>query len=132
MKLPAFISAFLLSAGLALAADVSRIAPADAAKLVASGKAVLVDVREPGEWRQSGVAAPAVLLPLSDFKSNAKDWSDFLAKVGDKEVITYCRSGHRATIVANALTKKGYKTAVAGGFNDWQNAGLPVRKVGGK
>jgi hypothetical protein len=32
------------------AADVARIAPAEAAKLVASGKAVLVDVREPAEW----------------------------------------------------------------------------------
>ena len=39
-----------------------KITPADAAKLVAAGKAVLVDVREPAEWAETGVATPAVLL----------------------------------------------------------------------
>ncbi len=120
--------AFLALPLLALAA-VDKISPADAAKLVAQGKAVLVDVREPTEWAESGVAAPAVLLPKSEFDDGQQgDWKEFLAKVGDTQIITYCRSGRRADAVAAALEKQGHKVANAGGFNDWQKAGLPTRK----
>jgi rhodanese-related sulfurtransferase len=121
----------LLSLPVLLHAGVEKIAPADAAKLVAEGKAVLVDVREPAEWLESGVAAPAVLLPKSEFDADRiGEWKDFLAKVGDKEIITYCRSGKRSDVVATALEKEGHKVANAGGFKDWQAAGLPTRKPG--
>ncbi len=109
------------------AADAPKISAAEAAKLVAEGKAVLVDCREAPEWAESGVAAPAVLLPKSDFDGAQKEWKDFLAKVGDKQVITYCRSGGRAGTIAAALNAKGVKAASAGGLKDWQAAGLPVR-----
>jgi len=107
---------------------VDKITPAQAAQLVADGKAVLIDVREPAEWLESGVAAPAVLLPKSEFDAGrVGEWKDFLAKVGDKQIITYCRSGKRSDVVATALEKEGHKVANAGGFKDWQAAGLPVR-----
>jgi rhodanese-related sulfurtransferase len=111
------------------AADATKITPAEAAKRVADGKAVLVDVREPKEWAETGVAAPAVLLPKSDFDGDRKDWKPFLATVGDKQVILYCRSGHRAGIVAAELAKQGVNVANAGGLKDWTDAGLPVRTV---
>ncbi len=111
------------------AADVPSITPAEAAQLVADGKAVLIDVREPSEWAESGVAAPAVLLPKSEFDEGlVGDWKSFLAKVGDKQIITYCRSGKRSGAVAAALAEKGHNVANAGGFQAWQNAGLPTRK----
>lgn len=110
------------------AADVASITPADAAKLVAEGKAVLVDVREPSEWAETGVAAPAALLAKSEFDAGLiGEWKDFLAKTGDKQIITYCRSGKRSGAVAAALAAKGHKVANAGGFKDWQAAGLPTR-----
>jgi rhodanese-related sulfurtransferase len=112
------------------AAETPSLTPAEAAQLVADGKAVLIDVREPSEWAESGVAAPAVLLPKSEFDAGqAGDWKDFLAKVGDKQIITYCRSGRRSGAVAAALAEKGHKVANAGGFQAWQDAGLPVRKA---
>ena len=112
------------------AAEPASLAPAEAAKLVADGKAVLVDVREPAEWAESGVAGPAVLLAKSEFDAGLKgDWKSYLAKTGGKEIILYCRSGHRAGVVAAALTAMGFKTANAGGFKDWQAAGLPTRQV---
>ena len=113
----------------ALATEVIKITPQDAAALVASGKAVLVDVREPTECAETGVAAPAVLLPKSDFDGTRKLWQDFLARTGDKQVILYCRSGHRAGIIGAALADTGRKVANAGGFKDWAAAGLPVRQV---
>ena len=111
-----------------LAAEVAQLTPQAAAKLVAEGKAVLVDVREPTEWAETGVAAPAVLLPKSEFDAGLIGaWKDFLAKTGNKQIILYCRSGKRAAIVAEALAQQGHPVANAGGFKDWQAAGLPVR-----
>ena len=126
-----FLLTLLLSLPVLLQAGVEKISPADAAKRVADGKAVLIDVREPAEWLESGVAAPAALLPKSEFDAGRLgEWKDFLAKVGDKEIIIYCRSGKRSGAVAEALAKEGHKVANAGGFKDWQAAGLPTKSVG--
>lgn len=112
-----------------LAAEVPSLSPAEAAKRIADGKAVLVDVREPSEWAESGVAAPAALLPKSEFDAGLiGEWKDFLAKAGDKQIILYCRSGKRSEAVATALAAKGHPVANVGGFKEWQAAGLPVRK----
>ena len=127
MKLLTALFALLFSSG--AAADVASITPQAAAQLVADGKAVLVDVREPAEWAESGVATPAVLLPKSDFDGDQKMWKEFLGTTGDKEIILYCRSGRRSGAVAAALAAKGHKVANAGGFSDWKSAGLPVKKV---
>ena len=105
------------------------ITPKTAAALVKEGKAVLVDVREPAEWKQTGVAAPAVLLAKSDFDARRKDWDKFLKTVGSKKIIVYCRSGARAGVVAAALKKDGYDALNSGGLAAWEKAGLPVRKV---
>lgn len=129
MKLRAIFAPLLATAALAFAADVQKISPAEAAQRVAEGKAVLVDVREAKEWAETGVAAPAVLLAKSDFDGAQKDWKPFLAKNAGKEIILYCRTGHRAGLVGSALAEKGVKVANAGGMKDWTEAGLPVRKI---
>lgn len=124
-----FLSLFALSS--CAAAD-ARIAPADAAQLVADGKAILVDVREPSEWRETGVAAPALLLAKSDFDGAQTDWKPFLEKAAaskDQTIILYCRSGNRSGKMTAALAEKGYKVVNAGGLRDWIAAGLPTRKV---
>ena len=96
------------------AADVDRITPKEADRLVKSGRAVLVDVREPKEWAATGVAAPAELLPKSDFDGAQKQWKDFLAHVGGKKIILYCHSGFRAGLVAAALADQGFSVLNAG------------------
>ena len=132
MKLRSLLTALFATATLAFAADVAKITPVDAAKLVADGQAVLVDVREPSEWAETGVAAPAVLLAKSDFDGAQKDWKPFLEKNAGKEIILYCRSGNRSGKVAAVLAEKGVKVANAGGMKDWADAGLPVRQVEAK
>ncbi len=130
MKLLPLLLATLYLFSFARAAEVPAISPAEAAKLVAAGQAVLIDVREPSEWADTGVAAPAVLLPKSEFDAGQiGDWKDFLAKVGDKQILTYCRSGRRSGAVAEALAAQGHKVANAGPFEAWKAAGLPTRKA---
>jgi rhodanese-related sulfurtransferase len=101
----------------------------EAAQLVADGKAVLVDVREAPEWKNSGVAAPAALLSKSDFDGDQKLWKPFLAQHRDKQILVYCASGGRSREIAAALAEKGLNAANVGRLRDWTNAGLPVRKV---
>ena len=129
MKLRALISTLVATASLAFAAEAPKISPADAAKRVAEGKAVLVDVREASEWADTGVAQPAVLLAKSDFDGAQKQWKPFLEKNAGKEIILYCRSGKRAGTIAAALAEKGLNVSNAGGMKDWTDAGLPVRKL---
>lgn len=124
------VALLLVSALASVAAEVARLAPPEAAKLVTEGQAVLVDVREPAEWFQTGVAAPAVLLPQSDFENAQLEWKPFLETAPkDKLLILYCRSGKRAGNIAAALAERGYKVANAGGLKEWIDAGLPTRQL---
>jgi rhodanese-related sulfurtransferase len=104
-----------------------RMTPEEAAARVKAGDAALIDVREPSEWAESGVAEPAALLSLSDLRSERKTWKPFLEKNRDKELLLYCRSGNRSGRAAALLAKEGFKTANAGSFSAWKSAGLPVR-----
>jgi len=122
-------AAFVFTASLAWSAEIASVSPKDAARLVAEGKAVLVDVREAPEWKASGVAGPAVLLPKSDLDGEQRQWKPFLEKNRDKQILLYCASGGRSKTVAGALAEQGLRTANVGGFRDWAKAGLPVRQV---
>lgn len=102
-----------------------RVGPAEAASRVRTGEALLVDVREPDEWR-SGVAERAVLLPLSDLTGSRRKWKDFLAQVGGREVLLYCASGMRSGGAARLLTAEGIKAVNTGGLGDWSAAGWPI------
>ena len=130
MKSPILFSLLFLAAGTGCsrATEAPAIAPAEAAKRAADGQAVLIDVREPKEWAETGVAAPAVLLALSDLTGDRKQWKGFLEKNRDKELILYCRTGNRSGRAAKLLAEEGYRTLNAGGFRDWQAAGLPTRQ----
>lgn len=94
---------------------------------IASGEAILIDVREPSEWA-SGVAEPAVLLPLSDLTGGRSKWNPFLDKNSGKELLLYCRSGSRSGIAAGILRKEGFRGLNAGSISGWKNSGLPTRQ----
>lgn len=111
----------------ARAGEIERISAQEAHRRVASGEAVLIDVREADEWKE-GVAAPALLLALSDLNGTRATWKAPLAENKDKELILYCRSGNRSGKAAAVLAKEGYKVTNAGAFASWQEAGLPVKQ----
>ncbi len=130
MKITVLCVAFFTAALSAFAAEAQKMHPAEAAKLVAAGKAVLVDCRETAEWEKSGVAAPAVLLPKSNFDGDQKQWREFLAQNKGKQVLIYCGTGRRSGDIASKLAAEGVAAANVGGFKDWTHAGLPTRKAG--
>lgn len=90
-----------------------------------SGTAVLVDVREPGEWA-GGVAKQAARLPLSDLRGSRKQWGSFLQKQAGKKLLLYCHSGTRSGLAAAQLRKEGLDAVNAGSLRDWDRAGWPI------
>jgi rhodanese-related sulfurtransferase len=101
----------------------------EAAKRLTEGKAVLVDVREPDEWADTGVAEPAILLSKSSFDAGSPEWKAFLDRNRGTEIILMCRSGNRSGQLARVLERQGLRTTNLGGFSAWKKAGLPVRHV---
>jgi rhodanese-related sulfurtransferase len=98
------------------------------------GDTMLVDVREPSEWAQTGAPTGAKLISNSreDFVSAV------LAEVGgdkSKPVAVICRSGARSVAAAKKLTDAGFTnvTNVGDGMigrdtvgKGWQAAELPL------
>ena len=102
------------------------LTPEEIARRVAAGEAVLIDVREPDEWT-AGVAAPALLLPLSDLRGERRRWKAVLEKNRGKELILYCRSGNRSGQAASILAGEGFRASNGGSFARWSASGQLVR-----
>jgi len=102
--------------------------PAQAAhEAIVQGTAVLIDVREPAEWRD-GVAAPAALLPLSDLRGSRLQWASFLDAHRHQRLLVYCHSGLRSASAAAQLRREGFEAINLGGISAWSRAGLPLRR----
>ena len=110
---------------LALFKSAPRVKAPACFERVRRGDAVLVDVRERGEWPQ-GVAEGAVLLSLSDLVGARREWRPFLAAHADRELLLYCAAGGRSAIAARILAKEGFRTADAGSLREWARAGWPI------
>jgi rhodanese-related sulfurtransferase len=105
-----------------------KISAIDANKLVRSGEAILVDVRESPEIADGGMAEPAYWIPTSGVDASSSAYKAFVAGLNRaKTIIVYCRGGSRAAGLAEKLEKLGFKTANMGGFSTWIEAKLPTR-----
>ncbi|WP_238858161.1 rhodanese-like domain-containing protein [Faunimonas pinastri] len=114
-------------------AAVERITPERAREMVEAGNAVLVDIREPEELRQTGKAEGALAIPsgLLAFKADPEDSMVDPNFSTDKPVILYCAAGGRAARAGEMLKDMGYVHVFnMGGFKDWAAAGLPVEPAG--
>lgn len=104
-----------------MTATLPSLAPAEAHDRIASGQAVLVDIREPDEFARSHIAA-AHSVPLSGWDGAA------LPLTAGKDVIFTCRSGMRTAGACDRLAARvqGPAFVIDGGLDGWRAAGLPV------
>jgi rhodanese-related sulfurtransferase len=93
----------------------------DLSAMLASGTALVVDVREPDEFADGHIAG-AVNLPLSRF-----DPSELPAPC-DKVIVLNCAGGRRsATALARcAATRSDVNTHLYEGIAGWVSASLPL------
>jgi hydroxyacylglutathione hydrolase len=84
---------------------------------------LLLDVREPSEWKEDGYIEGAKLVFFPDLQVKA----DSLPK--DKPIAVTCSVGKRSSLGASILERKGFKNVsnVLGGMTAWYNLGYPTK-----
>ncbi len=108
-------------------AEIKECTLEEAKMLVATGSVLLLDVREPEEYH-AGHLARAVNVPrgLLEFRLSGD------ATLGDtsRAILLYCKTSGRAALAAKVMQDMGFEQVVsmAGGFDAWVAAGLPVEK----
>jgi rhodanese-related sulfurtransferase len=81
---------------------------------------VLVDVREPDEWRL-GHAPEARLIPMGQVSAHLDELQQA------RQVVAVCRSGGRSAVVTVMLRAVGVDARnIEGGMRAWKAASLPV------
>lgn len=106
------------------APPLARLSQADArtaAQMQAEGAAAVLDVRSRAEW-DAGHVPGALHAPLGELRSHL----DALPR--DRRLVVHCLGGTRSAIAASVLDAAGFDGVInlAGGFSEWQAAGLPV------
>ncbi|HEX6820075.1 MAG TPA: rhodanese-like domain-containing protein [Ktedonobacterales bacterium] len=103
-------------------ASVPQVTPEQAREKQQQG-AVLLDVREPDEWREGHVPG-AVHIPLGSLGARYRELDP------SQEIVTVCRSGVRSTTALKILNKAGFTHVhnLTGGMLAWAEKKLPVTK----
>lgn len=86
---------------------------------------VLLDIREPDEWRQSRISGASYLARGVLERDIEEKYPDT-----DEEIVLYSEGGYRSALAADNLQKMGYHNikSLAGGFRSWIEAGYPIEK----
>jgi rhodanese-related sulfurtransferase len=92
----------------------------DVARARAAEGAVVLDVREPDEWR-AGHVEDSLWIPMREVGTRQHEIPD------DRPLVVICRSGARSGKIVTALVQAGYDAVnVGGGLKAWVAAGHPV------
>ena len=104
---------------------VKDVSPAGALQLINHQSALVLDVRQPGEF-EGGHILNAKLIPLGGIKERIGE----LEKYRDQSIVVVCRSGNRSGTACFILGKQGFSQVynLAGGVQAWQKASLPLEK----
>ncbi|MFA6213322.1 MAG: molybdopterin-synthase adenylyltransferase MoeB [Candidatus Obscuribacterales bacterium] len=106
-----------------LEGEIPQIGPAECQSLLANGKSLLIDVREPHELAV-GRPLDSINVPKSLFEQEVERHVPEHCET----LIVICASGARSLLAAKSLLELGYKNvfSVSGGFNAWLTLKLPV------
>ena len=96
---------------------------ADRRRREASPPPLVVDVRELNEFEAVRLESDVALVPMSQFQQR---WEELPR---DRPLLMMCAGGGRSAAATAFLMRNGYTDVanVAGGINDWQRQGLPVK-----
>ena len=107
-----------------------RPSPAEAQAAVGKG-ALLIDIRSDSQRARDGEVPGAHAVPRNVLEwrlDPASPHRDPALARPDRRVILMCDEGYQSSLAAGTLKRFGLDaTDVAGGFQAWRSAGLPVR-----
>ena len=91
---------------------------------LANGEVLLLDVREPSEWKDEGYVENAERIFFADLPDKAG------SLLKDKPIAVTCSVGNRTSIAVSILERAGFKNVsnVLGGMTAWTNLGYPTKK----
>lgn len=110
-----------------------RVDPAAAVDAVAAG-ALLVDIRADSQREQDGVIPGALLVSRNVLEwrcAPSSAFSDPRLSDPGRRLIIVCQQGFQSSLAAAELQELGLPLAtdLAGGFEAWREAGLPVEPL---
>ncbi|MFO0850680.1 MAG: rhodanese-like domain-containing protein [Gemmataceae bacterium] len=119
----------LVTVGLsAIAADHTKDTPAEVKRAVADGKAVLIDVREAGEWKDGHLKDAKHLAP-SEIQGGVPTGRLNELMPAGKVVYLHCAAGGRCLRAADLLKAAGIESRpLKPGYSDLVKAGLEKAK----
>jgi len=99
-----------------------RTTAGEVTERLAARKVVVVDVRQPAEWRRGHIQG-SLNVPLARVSRG-------LPRVpANTTIVTVCASGHRSAAAARTLSRAGYDVEnLEGGIRAWSKAGLPLSR----
>ena len=108
-----------------LMSGVKELGAADAVNLINRRDALVLDVRDPGEFK-SGHIRNARNIPLSQLKDRVKE----LEKQKARPIIVSCASGNRSHNASRVLRQHGFNEvfALRKGLAGWAEASMPLEK----
>ena len=106
--------------------SVQKVSAADVkATIDKKDKAILLDVRDPGEFA-AGHLPGAMNISRGTLEFNVFN------KIKDQnaKIIVYCKTAGRSTLATKTMNDLGYKNAILmdAQFEDWVKAGYPVER----
>ena len=112
-------------------ARLQRLSPVDA-RAAARDRATLVDIRSDAQRARDGLIPDAAYIPRNVLEWRCDPASDHRdERVSDpaRPLIVMCDEGYASSLAATTLRELGHERAtdLAGGFQAWRAAGLPVR-----
>lgn len=99
------------------------LTPAQLTALVNRESALVLDLRDPGEFRQ-GHIVESLNIPHGKFQERAGE----LERYRDRPVVVVCKMGQFSGSIAKTLKQQGFAHVyrLGGGILEWQAAQLPL------
>ena len=119
----AFVSGGMLVWPMVAGGTVARLTPAEATLMMNREDALVLDVRETGEWG-SGHIHGARHITLGQLGARMSE----IEKFKEKPIIVVCATGNRSTSACGQLKKGGFDKvfSLGGGISAWIDANLPL------
>jgi rhodanese-related sulfurtransferase len=113
---------------------IDRLGPEEAASAMSAG-AVLVDIRSELQRERDGVVPGSVFFPRNVLEwrcDPASPYRDERVSGASRQLIVMCDEGYQSSLAAANLKRLGLERVadLAGGFQAWRSAGLPVGSSG--
>ena len=121
----AFVSGGMLLWPMVSGGGVENLTPSQATLLMNREDALVLDVRETGEW-SSGHITGARHITLAQLEKRMSE----IEKFKDRPIIVVCATGNRSSSACGQLKKGGFEKvfSLGGGISGWAEANLPLTK----